>query len=163
MKDVNWEEINKYLDEYFAYTGDLSANTTAEKRKERAIKALQDMYIYKPYIQGFKNGKVCYYENFGGYWVYQEPEVEAVMKRLEKAYNCTVYAITHEYTNFGEMWSFMFVPDYEDEWEYVACEWPDKNLVYNAEAFVLNVTDPRFSEIGDITVESFGGGLRRVA
>ena len=33
---------------------------------------MKKLNIYKPYIDGFeKDGKVCFYENFGGYWVYQ--------------------------------------------------------------------------------------------
>lgn len=44
--------------------------------------------------------KVCFYENFGGFWVYQEPEIEAKMREIENKYNCMVYAITHEFTEW---------------------------------------------------------------
>ncbi len=84
-------------------------NTTKEQRKAVALKALKQLDIYKPYIEGFKNNdQVCFYENFGGYWVYQEPEIEAKMKEIEKKYNCTVYAITHEYTEFGECYDYQY-------------------------------------------------------
>ena len=46
-------------------------------KKEKAIELLKEMDIYKPYIQGFRESdKVCFFENFGGYWLYQEPEFD---------------------------------------------------------------------------------------
>ena len=68
-------------------------NTTKAQRKEIALKAMKKLGIYKPYIDGFKQeDKVCFFERFGGYWLYQEPEIEAKMKELEKKYNCTVFS-----------------------------------------------------------------------
>ena len=73
-----------------------------EERKIKAIELLKKLDIYKPYIEGFeKENKVCFFERFGGYWVDQEPEVEKKMKEIEAEFDCTVYAITHEYTDFG--------------------------------------------------------------
>ena len=81
-----------------------------QQQKAKAIEIMKQMDIYKPYIEGFKNeDKVCFFEQFGGFWVYQEPEVEAKMKELENEYGCTVYAITHEFTHFGECYSFLLV------------------------------------------------------
>ena len=69
-----------------------------EERKIKAIELLEKLDIYKPYIKGFReNDKVCFFERFGGYWVDQEPEIFNKMKEIEKQFNCTVYAITHEY------------------------------------------------------------------
>lgn len=74
---------------------------TIEEKKNKAIELLHKLDVYKPYIEGFeKESKVCFYENFGGYWVYQEPEIEAKMRKIENKYNCVVYAITHEFTEF---------------------------------------------------------------
>ena len=71
---------------------------TREELKVRATERLEALDIYKPYINGFKakDSKVCFFEGFGGFWVYQEPEIEAKMKEIEKDFNCVVYAITHE-------------------------------------------------------------------
>ena len=45
-------------------------NTTLTQRKEIALKAMKQLDIYKPYIQGFKQeDKVCFFEQFGGFWV----------------------------------------------------------------------------------------------
>lgn len=60
-------------------------------KKEKAIELLKRMDIYKPYIQGFRDSdKVCFFENFGGYWIDQEPKLYEKMKSLEQKYNCLV-------------------------------------------------------------------------
>ena len=134
--------------------------TTAEK-KQKAIELLNKLGIYKPYIDGFvKEDQVCLYERFGGYWVFQEPEIEKKMKEIEKKYNAVCYAITHEYLEFGECYSFLLVTNYK-------CDW--KNLVqkagqndYYAMCYVWNKDYECCSELGSIVVRSWGGGLCRV-
>ena len=131
-----------------------------EKQKAKAIEIMKQMDIYKPYIEGFKNeDKVCFFEQFGGFWVYQEPEVEAKMKELENEYGCTVYAITHEFTHFGECYSFLLVSKYEEEWDMLVTS--EKNNHY-AFAYVWNKDDDYCSEFGTVVVKSFGGGIKRI-
>ena len=49
-------------------------NITKEIKKQKAIELMNKLDIYKPYIKGFKDkNSVCFYENFGGFWAYQEP------------------------------------------------------------------------------------------
>ena len=58
-------------------------NITIEKKKQKAIELLNKLDIYKPYIKGFKeNNKVCFFENFGGFWAEQEPELMAKIKEF---------------------------------------------------------------------------------
>ena len=131
-----------------------------QKQKAKAIEMMKQMDIYKPYIEGFeKENKVCFFEQFGGFWVYQEPEVEAKMKELEKKYGCMVYAITHEYTQFGECYSFLIVSKYKEEWN--RCVVSEKNKHY-AFAYVWNKDDDWCSEFGTVVVQSFGGGIKRI-
>ena len=131
-----------------------------QKQKAKAIEIMKQMDIYKPYINGFeKQDKVCFFEQFGGFWVYQEPEVEAKMKELEKKYGCIVYAITHEYTQFGECYSFLIVSKYKEEWN--RCVVSEKNKHY-AFAYVWNKDDDWCSEFGTVVVQSFGGGIKRI-
>ena len=87
-------------------------------KKEKAIELMKRLDIYKPYIKGFRESdKVCFFEGFGGFWIDQEPEVYAKMKAIEKKYRCLVYAVTHEFTPFGECYSFLIVSDYPEEWD----------------------------------------------
>lgn len=134
---------------------------TIEEKKNKAIEIMKTLDIYKPYIQGFKeNDYVCFFENFGGFWLYQEPEIEKKMREIEQKHNCKVYAVTHEFTEFGELWDFLIVTNYPEEWDDMIYSFGNKHTVF---AYVWNKDDDWCSEFGDITVQSFGGGIRRIA
>ena len=137
-------------------------NTTLEERKEKAIQYMKELDIFDEYIKGFeKNNDTCFYENYGGFWTFQDKELFAKQKELEEKYNCTVFAITHEYTEFGECYSFLLVSDYKEEWEYTL-EKVDYNKFY-ALAYVWNKSADYCSEFGTIGIKTFGGGIRRFA
>lgn len=60
---------------------------TIEEKKTKAIELLKELEIYEPYIDGFKdNGYVCYFERFAGFWDFQNKELEAKRKEIEKKY-----------------------------------------------------------------------------
>ena len=133
---------------------------TQEQRKEQAIKYMTTLDIYKPYIKGFKeNNQVCLYEQFAGFWVDQEPDVFKKMKEIEEEHNCTVYAITHEFLEFGECYSFLIVTDYVEEWDTLLEKYGHE---YAAFAYVWNKDDDICSEFGTIAVQSAFGGIRRI-
>ena len=134
---------------------------TKEQRKEKALEIMKQMDIYKPYIRGFKEkDHVCFYENFGGYWAFQDKDLMGKVKEIETEHNCTVYAITHEYMEFGECYSFLLVTQYPEEWDTLVE--PYKRGSFYAFAYVWNKDEPDFSEFGSVVVQSFGGGLRRI-
>lgn len=141
-------------------------NTTIEERKEKAIEIMKKLDIFKDYINGFKqNNDVCMFEQFGGYWAYQYPELIEKKKELEEKYNCTVYAITHEITEIGEFYDFLIVTDYKEEWNDLIGLFKgkkDKNHTIYAMAYVWNKDDDYCSEFGDVIIQSFGGGIRRI-
>ena len=135
--------------------------TTKEQKKSKAIELMTKLDIYKPYVRGFReNDQVCFFESFGGFWADQDPAVYAKMKELERKHNCLVYAITHEYTEFGECYSFLLVTDYKSEWKDLVFT---ANNVHYAFAYVWNKDDDWCSEFGTVGVKSFGGGIKRVA
>ena len=135
-------------------------NTTISK-KDVALDLLKRMDIYAPYIKGFRESdKVCFFERFGGYWAEQEPELLAKMQEIEKKYNCLVYAITHEFTPFGECYSFLIVTDYPEEWKTLVYSEGNKHTAF---AYVWNKDDDWCSEFVSVTVQSFGGGIKRIA
>ena len=134
---------------------------TKEQRKEQAVKAMKTLDIYKPYIKGFiEKDKVCLFENYGGFWIDQEPELYSKVKAFEQKYECTVYAVTHEYFEFGECYDFLIVTGYEEEWDDLVCKGMQGHIVF---AYVWNKDDDTCSEFGSIGVKSFGGGIRRTA
>ena len=135
-------------------------NITNEIKKQKAIELMNKLNIYKPYIHGFKtNNKVCFFENFGGFWAYQEPELMAKIKEIEETHNILVYAVTHEYLEFGECYDFLYIPDYKEDWYEIL--YPAGKCFY-AFAYVWNKTNDYCSEFGTIGVISFGGGIKRV-
>lgn len=132
-----------------------------DKAKNIAIKAMQDLNIYSAYINGFKKSKqrVCFFENCAGFWVDQEQEIHDKMKDIENKYNVLVYAITHEKTEFGELWDFLCVPEHEDSMPIIR-EYSHNS--YFAFAYVWNKDYDACSEFGEIVVKSFGGGIMRI-
>ena len=131
-----------------------------QARKEQAIKYLKQLDIFQPYIDGFeKDNQVCVFEQFAGFWVYQYPEVEKAMHAIEKEYGCTVYAITHEFTQFGECYSFLIVTKYKEEWATLLQSNHNKHTAF---AYVWNKSDEWCSEFGSVAVQSGLGGITRI-
>ena len=134
---------------------------TTITKKQKAIEIMKKLNIYKPYINGFiELDKVCFFEQFGGFWIDQEPELYMKMQEIEKEHNCKVYAVTHEYTEFGELYDFLIVTDYPEEWDTLIYSNGNKHTAF---AYVWNKDCDWFSEFGSITVHSFGGGIKRIA
>lgn len=135
-----------------------------EHQKSVAIKLLKDLDIYKPYIRAFKEqNKICLFEEYAGFYIDEEQEKELYenIKKFEEEHECIVYAVTHEYTQFGECYDYLIVPKYKDEWDtLISYSNVNKHVIF---AYVVNKDEPYCSEYGDITVQSFGGGLCRIA
>jgi hypothetical protein len=132
------------------------------RQKEIAIQCLEKLDIYKPYINKFKSQKTlpCFFENFGGFWVDQEPELFSKIKEVEHEFGCLVYAVTHELTDFGECWSMLCVTKDAEEVSDVLGTFNSQE--YYAFAYVWNVQNEIFSEFGDIVIISRFGGIKRI-
>lgn len=130
-------------------------------QKEVALSAMKSLDIYAPYIKKFeKDGTITLFERFGGYYITedQEPELLKEIKKFETEYECIVYAVTHNFFEFGECYSFLCISKYEEEWEMTL-----HNLKRGlAWTYVWNKDDEWCSEFGTIAVKSFGGGIARV-
>ena len=135
---------------------------TKELQKEIAIECLEKLDIYKPYVRKFKSEKTmpCFYENFGGFWADQEPALWKKIREVEDEYHCLVYAITHEFFEFGECWSMLCVS--KDTKTVTDCLIQNTISRFYAFAYVWNASDDNLSEFGDIAVQSLGGGIRRI-
>jgi hypothetical protein len=131
------------------------------EQKELAVKCLEMLDIYKPYINKFKSTCMpCFYENFAGFWADQEPELYSKIKEVEVEYNCLVYAITHEITNYGETWSMLCVPESADGIEDVIGSFNQRE--YYAFSYTWNKSNPIFSELGDVVIMARLGGIKRI-
>lgn len=134
---------------------------TRDEQKIKALEIMKKLDIFEPYVNGFKEeDEVCFFENYAGFWAWQEPEIIEKIKKIEKEHNCLVYAVTHEYTNIGECYDFLFVSQYKEEWDsMIEKMMPNKFYAY---AYVWNKNYEDCSEIGDVIIHSFGGGIRRI-
>lgn len=131
-------------------------------QKEIAIQCLEKLNIYKPYIRKFKSkaGTPCFFENFGGFYADQEEALWNRIKEVEEKTGCLVYAITHELTDMGELWSMLCISQNPDSInDFITETVPGQFYAY---AYVWNKTEPIFSEFGDVVVKSFGGGIKRI-
>ena len=131
-------------------------------KKEKALELMKQLKLYQPFIEDFKNdGYVCYFERFAGFWDFQDKELEAKRKEIEQKYNCLVYAITHEFLEGDELYSFLIVTNYPKEWNKLLQDVGHRE--HYATAYVWNKSCEWCSEFGDVVIESALGGIRRVA
>ncbi len=120
---------------------------------------MQKLDIYKPYIQDFKDKDITtYFEHYIGFWAYQDETLNAKIKEVEEKFGCTVYAITHEFAEFGECYSFLVVPKRKSDWHDLVDKY---GRMFNVFAYVWNKSYELDSEFGTIVVDTFGGGIKR--
>lgn len=130
-------------------------------QKEIAVRCLEMLDIYKPYIRKFKSkeGIPCFFENYAGFYADQEEKLWTKIKEIESERGYIVYAITHEFTNGDETWSLLCVPqnvELEDVLDRI------NSQEFYAFAYVWNVDADWCSEAGDIVIRSAFGGIKRV-
>lgn len=136
-------------------------NITRENKKTEAINRMKALDLFDPCIKAFKNrDEVQLSEMTGGLYEFsRDEELNAKIKEFEEEYNALVYHVIHTYTNFGEMYSFLYVSDYKEEWEM-----DNEDIQDNyAMSYVWNKDYPDFSEFGSIGIRQKFGGLVRVS
>lgn len=131
-----------------------------ENKKVEAIKRMEMLGLFKPCIKAFsKYDEVQFTEFTGGLYEFSDnEELNAKVKEFEEDYNALVYHVIHTPTKFGDLYSFLYVSDYEEEWEMDNADIKDGYVM----AYVWNKSDEWMSEIGGIMVRELFGGLVRV-
>ena len=131
-------------------------------QKEIAIQCLQKLDIYRPYIRKFeKEDMPTFFERFAGFYLFNEPVLQAKVKEVQEEYGVLVYALTHEWLEGMECWSMLCVSKSTESIEDCITDTPRPNVFYTY-AYVWNQENGTFSEFGDIVVQSGGGGIRRL-
>lgn len=131
-----------------------------ENKKIEAIKRMKALDIFAPCVKAFeKRDEVQLSEMTGGLYEFSgNAELNAKIKEFEAEYNALVYHVIHTFTQFGELYNFLFVSDYEEEWIMDNDDIQDNYVM----CYVWNKTDEWCSEFGTIAVEQRFGGLVRV-
>lgn len=127
------------------------------KQKQEAIERMKMLKIYTQAIKEFEKENVINVSEHGGILFWLDDEQQEMVKRFEEKYNAVVYHIIHNYTEFGELYSLLYVSQHEEEWDY------DKDDIKHniALCYVVNKDEESFSEFGSIGIKSqFGGVIR---
>lgn len=134
---------------------------STEIKKEEAIQRMKVLGLFKPCIYQFeKYSEVQLSEMTGGLYEFSSNyELNAKIKEFEEEHNALVYHVIHTFTQFGELYSFLYVSDHKDEWEMDNEDIADGYIM----AYVWNKTDEWCSEFGTISVRERFGGLVRIA
>lgn len=132
-----------------------------ETKKAEAIKRMKALDLYKPYITLFeKDNQIFMSEMTGGVYEFNDnEELVAKVKAFEEEYDALVYHVIRTMTQFGELYNFLYVSKYQEEWET-----DNEDIAEGyALAYVWNKTDDWCSEFGSIGVQGKFGGIVRTA
>ena len=128
-----------------------------EKQKQEAIERMKMLKIYTQAIKEFEKENVINVSEHGGILFWLDDEQQEMVKQFEEKYNAVVYHVIHNYTEFGELYSLLYVSQHENEWDY------DKDDIKHniALCYVVNKDEENFSEFGSIGIRpQFGGVIR---
>ena len=135
-------------------------NVSMEIKKAEAISRMKVLDLYAPYIKAFKDkDEIFLSEMTGGVYEFSDnEELVAKVKEFEAKHNALVYHVIRTMTQFGELYNFLYVSDYQEEWEMDNADIADGYAM----AYVWNKTDEWCSEFGSIAVRGKFGGIVRV-
>ena len=129
------------------------------KQRTEALKRMELLNLHENVIDDFKEIALLNQSEHGGilYWV--EGEMEKKIREWEEKTGNLVYHVIHDYTEFGELLSLLYVSQYEEEWEM------ERDDLVNGYplAYVMNLTDDWCSEYGSIGIRPQWGGVVRTA
>jgi hypothetical protein len=129
-------------------------------KKQEAIKRMEVLGLFRPCIKAFqKDDEVQLTEPSGGIYEFNyDDELNARIEEFEDQHNALVYHVIHTYAQFGELFNFLYISDYREEWEMDNYGIKDGYVM----AYVWNKSDDYMSEIGEIAVRKLFGGLVRI-
>lgn len=136
-------------------------NVSRENKKREAIARMKALKLFAPCIKAFKNNdEVQLSEMTGGLYEFSgNAELTAKVKEFEAEHNALVYHVIHTFTQFGELYNFLYVSDHEEEWML-----DNEDIKENyALCYVWNKDDDWCSEFGTIAVRQKFGGLVRIS
>lgn len=129
-----------------------------EIKKEEALKRMRLLDLHENVINEFdKEGKLNLSANAALFWL--ENHEKDMIREWEEKTGYLVYHVIKDYTNFGLLYSLLYISDYQEEWEMEAMDIKSGSSM----AFVLNSDYEDSSEFGFIGIEPMIGGIIRVA
>lgn len=130
----------------------------AQAQVTEALLRMGALQIHGNAIKEFlESGKLNRSEGGILYWL--EQDEEAMVREWEKETGNMVYHVIKSYTEFGVLYTYLYVSDDTEDWE------EDRADIENeiAFAYVKNVTDDWCSEYGTVGIKPMWGGVLRTA
>ena len=129
-----------------------------ERKKQEALDRMKMLNLYPNIIKEFQQDNTVNMSELGFlYWLTDEQK--EYVSEFETEHDALVYHVIHNYTEFGELLTFFYVSDHEEEWEYDRADLKDGYAC----AYVKNLDEEAFSEFGSVAFKEQFGGLVRTA
>ena len=129
-----------------------------ERKKQEALERMKMLNLYPNIIKEFQQDNTVNMSELGFlYWLTDEQK--EYVSEFETEHDALVYHVIHNYTEFGELLTFFYVSDQEEEWEYDRADLKDGYAC----AYVKNLDEDAFSEFGSVAFKEQFGGLVRTA
>lgn len=139
-------------------------NQLADTPQElKAIKCMEILNIYKPYIDIFKEQKtLCLFENFAGFYQSHTSALLAKKQEIEQANGVYIYAMIDAKDEVDEVYILLaFSSDDAQDNPEVGVD--DISLTgvceYTVYAYIWNRTNEKMSGLDYVRVKSLCGGL----
>lgn len=130
----------------------------ADERKAKAIDIMQKIRMDKSYIDDFDKGTIYCFNTNSVVRLGKTSALYQKVQDVEKKYNCTVFAVTHENFSFGECYSFLLVSD-EPELSPFIVTGDNVSIQF---AYVWNLDHDHFCEFGSVGILSYNGKICRI-
>lgn len=129
----------------------------------KAIKCMEALNIYKPYIDIFKKQKtLCLFEDFAGFYLSYDSTLITKKQEIEQANGIYIYAMIDAKDKTDELYILLAFSsdDAEDNQEVdindISVTGVNEYLVY---AYIWNRTNEKMSGLDYVTIKSLCGGL----
>ena len=132
---------------------------TIERKKQEALERMKMLNLYPNIIREFEKDNTVNLSENGGILYWLDDQQKEYVSEFETEHNALVYHVIHNYTEFGELLTFLYVSDSKDEWEFDRADLKDGYAC----AYVKNLDEETFSEFGSIAFKQQFGGLVRTA
>ena len=130
-----------------------------EKVEQECVERMEMLNMSRRCINEFKKGNVWESEGIGALYELNDDEKKIVEEFETEHKGYRVYHVIHNMTEFGELYSLLYVSTETSEWEYDKTDLKDGY----AFAYVKNVDDEWCSEFGSIGIRPSIGGLVRIS
>lgn len=132
---------------------------TMEQKKIEALERMKTLKLYPNVIKEFEKENIVNMSENGGFLYWLNDEQKEIVSEFEQEYDALVYHVIHDFTGFGELLTFFYVSDDDEEWEYDRADLKEGCAC----AYVKNLTDDMCSEFGSVCFRPQFGGLVRTA